>query len=163
MGILRRTATAGLVWLTAVMTLTAGLPHFRCECPNGSVKPFCFGVFCSSTGNCCGNACPAARGSVRACADAHRAACCCYGAKGRRAAPSGGHPVAQGRGCVKSFAPHTRYVVSRPRAADGAAVNYYAAAVTNAYSRTALRLPRGAHPPSPPPSDLVIVLQRFLI
>ena len=83
--------------------------------------------------------------------------------KGRRAAPSGGHPVAQGRGCVKSFAPHTRYVVSRPRAADGAAVNYYAAAVTNAYSRTALRLPRRAHPPSPPPSDLVIVLQRFLI
>ena len=52
-----RTALTGLVWLTAAMTLVAGLPHFDCRCPSGQVKPFCLATASKKTGCCCGGAC----------------------------------------------------------------------------------------------------------
>lgn len=50
-----RKAWAALVWLTTLMTLVAGLPHFDCRCPSGQVKPFCPGQ--TSTACCCGGSC----------------------------------------------------------------------------------------------------------
>src|SRR5215475_7170923 len=44
MKIVRKTALVGQVWLTAAMTLIAGVPHFSCRCPDGHVKPFCLGL-----------------------------------------------------------------------------------------------------------------------
>src|SRR5262245_55188664 len=63
-----RIALVGLGWLTALMTLVAGIPHFRCQCPDGGVKPFCL-AFGSThpSGCCCGGACCSAQGQE----------CCC--------------------------------------------------------------------------------------
>ncbi len=68
MVLVRRTALAGLVWLTAAMTLVAGFPHLDCRCPGGQLKRFCLG---SSKGSacCCGGACCSG-------GDGHRCCCC---------------------------------------------------------------------------------------
>ena len=58
MALLTKTAIVGQVLLTAIMTLVAGMPHFSCVCPDGSLKANCFtfssGSCCCGTGNCCG-------------------------------------------------------------------------------------------------------------
>jgi hypothetical protein len=54
---LRRASLTLLVWLTAAMTLVAGTPHFTCRCPNGRVKPFCFGTAFQKSGCCCNGEC----------------------------------------------------------------------------------------------------------
>ena len=76
-----KTIRTAFIGLTALMTLVTGLPHFRCQCPNGSVKPFCFGYGCSASACCCGGACPASPADVRhgrapAPGRNRRAACC---------------------------------------------------------------------------------------
>src|SRR5438552_2837856 len=54
---LRRTSLILLVWLTAAMTLVAGVPHFTCWCPDGRIKPVCLDLPCSNSPCCCGGAC----------------------------------------------------------------------------------------------------------
>jgi hypothetical protein len=46
-----------LASLTATTLLVAATPHFHCLCPNGQVKPFCLNVRSGPTGCCCGGAC----------------------------------------------------------------------------------------------------------
>jgi hypothetical protein len=41
------------VWATAATTLTAGMPHFTCRCPDGHVKPFCWALWLGSSKCCC--------------------------------------------------------------------------------------------------------------
>jgi len=162
---------AAFLWLTAVMTLIAGLPHFRCQCPNDSVKPFCFGFACSASGGCCGNACPSAPKDARharaaAPAGKHKASCCCCNAQAQHArGRADDTPRAQNRGCVKSWAQHQNFVPSRPVTADRDAGGSFAVAGIAVYPNPA-RIQAAAdlaHLLAPPPSDLVIVLQRFLI
>jgi hypothetical protein len=52
-----RAVQTGAVWLTAIMTLVAGTPHFVCRCPNGNVKPFCFAFLSGKNGGCCDGSC----------------------------------------------------------------------------------------------------------
>lgn len=59
------------ILLTASMTVVAGMPHFLCVCPDGSIKPFCPGPTVRSSfapACCCGGAC---------CSDSQQ--CCCQG------------------------------------------------------------------------------------
>src|SRR5947209_9321824 len=98
----RSTASVGLVWLTAAMTVVAGTPHFACRCPDGHVKPFCLGLASKTTGCCCGSAC---------CSGSRGGKCCC-GTRGTTADFCGrvrtsrpGDEVLQdcgGPGCVKT-------------------------------------------------------------
>ena len=167
-----RITRAGFAWLTAIMTLVTSLPHFRCQCPNGSIKPFCFGVFCSSTGCCCGDACSGAtRGpgcnAKPAAAGIWRAACCC-GHTGNRPTRNSGDPAqVQAPGCQKTLAQqHLAPAAPTKVVHDGAAVDSFLPALAawprldSAHTRAAKK---GLHSAAPPPSDLVIVLQRFLI
>lgn len=39
--------------VTAITTLVAGVPHFVCRCPNGTIKPFCLGCETKKTRSCC--------------------------------------------------------------------------------------------------------------
>ena len=71
MRLVHRTFLPLLVWLTATATLLAGIPHFTCRCPNGRVKPFCFGS-ASKQSCCCGD---------KSCCSAESDRCCCHGGK----------------------------------------------------------------------------------
>ena len=165
---------AGFGWLTAVMTLVAGLPHFQCQCPNGSVKPFCFGVFCSSSGCCCGDACspspkdthgnpkaaPPRKGRLPCCGAAH-----CSQSKPK---PSDGRPRVEGRGCQRSLAQQQHLAPSvQAKAPDDTGAPASAVLIPTALS--SLASARSAadvnclHLAAPPPPDLVILLQRFVI
>lgn len=44
----------GQIWLTAAMTLVAGMPHFSCACPDGTVKQLCVSGAANSSSCCCG-------------------------------------------------------------------------------------------------------------
>lgn len=165
-----RIARVTFIGLTALMTLVTGLPHFRCQCPNGSIKPFCFGYGCSGSACCCGGACPSSPAEVRhgrapAPARGRRAACClAYATNPADGGRSGGAPHAQNRGCIKSFAQQQNLLPSRPGAADhddGAAV---AVLIFRhpAPSPALARIDR-VHLAVPPPPDLVILHQRFVI
>jgi hypothetical protein len=165
---------AGFAWLTAIMTLVAGLPHFQCQCPNGAVKPFCFGIFCSSSGCCCRDACSSGskecRPTQKAIPDKKGKAPCCCGRAGRQPtrAPAGAKPEVQTRGCAKSLAQQQNLAPAGAAKAvhdQGAAEPLFPAALTFAQVDSA---PRGAdcgriHLTAPPPFNLVVVLQRFLI
>lgn len=63
------TLTRLLATLTAVMTVTAGLPGVRCLCPNGQQKLFCHG----SSGCCCSPGSPTSSDATPSCCGAHAA------------------------------------------------------------------------------------------
>jgi hypothetical protein len=169
-----RTTWAGFGWLTAVMTLVASLPHFQCQCPNGSVKPFCFGVFCSSSGCCCGDVCSGGPkdsqcNSKATPARKGRAPCCCaHPISKAQPKSSDGPPCIEGRGCQKSLAQQQPFAPLAPTKG----VHGLGTADQTLLS-AAIPTPLGSARPGtemsvlhlavPPPSDLVILLQRFLI
>src|SRR5438132_246346 len=108
-----RIAWIGHIWLTALATLVAGIPHFACRCPDGHVKPICIGTLFATSGCCCGGTC---------CSSSERGACC-RRAPGRMAAEqlhaksccqhqvrqTNGEPAKQRevgpRGCTRTVAP----------------------------------------------------------
>jgi hypothetical protein len=110
---------AVVMWLTAAMTLVAGMPHFVCRCAGGSVRPFCFGirlnlplVGCGAGRDCCPPECePADKGS--SCCDRHRAGCphCKAAAKAADSPQEVGRP-----GCSRSPADKPVFAVSGHRA-----------------------------------------------
>jgi hypothetical protein len=52
-----RTVQTGAIWLTALMTLIAGTPHLVCACPNGNAKPFYFALLSGKNSGCCDGSC----------------------------------------------------------------------------------------------------------
>jgi hypothetical protein len=68
MNLLGATLTKYMATLAAIMTVTAGLPHVQCQCPNGQVKLFCQWNASSSSGSCC---------ATRESAIAEAESCCC--------------------------------------------------------------------------------------
>jgi hypothetical protein len=165
---------AGFGWLTAIMTLVTGLPHFQCQCPNGAVKPFCFGIFCSSSGCCCGDVCSGgakdSRSNARAVPTRKGRPACCRAHADSRPTPkhSDGPPRVEGRGCHKTLAQQQQLAPS-----DATKIVHDEGAADLAVLTSTIRTPfgsarngtavNGLHLAAPPPSDLVIVLQRFLI
>lgn len=68
---IKKTFLTFCILLTASMTVVAGMPHFLCVCPDGSIKPFCSGPTTSPNSSatcCCGGTC---------CSDTSQ--CCCRG------------------------------------------------------------------------------------
>jgi hypothetical protein len=63
---LRKTAMAVLVWATAVSTLIGSSPRFECHCPDGTIKPICFGTT-SAESSCCRGGCCTKRDGTRSC------------------------------------------------------------------------------------------------
>jgi len=64
---LRKTATAFLVWATAISSLIGSTPHFNCRCPDGTVKPFCSGQATSESSCCCKGKCCCSTGGAGGC------------------------------------------------------------------------------------------------
>ena len=56
-----RAIQTGAIWLTAIMTLLAATPHFICHCPNGRTKLLCLTFSSEKTGCCDGSCCSASQ------------------------------------------------------------------------------------------------------
>jgi hypothetical protein len=151
----------GLVWLTAAMTLVAGLPRFQCQCPDGTTRPLCPDRASASDPCCCGGAC-----CSQVATSARKAAHSCC-----RAAPSRSQPDGQrfqSAGCSKSLVLSEKApTVSEKRVQTAALVSLLPAA-------PACGLIAAAPPAAPaaaawqthlsaPPVDRVITLLRLVI
>ncbi len=177
MGRLSRTCA---VVVTAIMTLIAGLPHFHCRCPNGQVKPFCldslinFSSHCCCQGACCSAQAPP-RGKPPQSPDASSALspkhsrCCC--------ATSDAEPAPGPRTCVQASIPGCQKTLIHAQDAKTSRGIQAPARDLTVNPLVALPLLSCWQPaiPSPnlgrvaeshglpPPTDLVTVLQHFLI
>lgn len=195
---LRKTATALLVWATAVSSLIGSSSHFTCRCPDGTVKPFCSGQATSQSSCCCNGKC--------CCSTIDGGSCCCKGSSSagpkKRNAPSCCH---QGRPETSSeaVAPRsgeksTQETSPDPRRGDSERLTISRTCcqktLVQAEGQTLVRpltkpiehlelglaflppLNIGSYVPSslrvrngwqvyglPPPTDLLTLLQRFLI
>ena len=168
---LHRTALVALIWLTAASTLLAGLPHFECACPAARPQPASPDAKAKAAGCCC-SCCVAPPGEP----EAQRPCCRPESQQPRPAkpkqtakAPAGAPELTQSR-CAKTLPPASDSVtaaVAKTDAAGWHTPELLAQAATGPDATLSVcglpcRLPwLIAH--EPPPTDLVITLQHFVI
>src|SRR5215510_3231127 len=92
------------VWLTALMTLVAGIPQLRCGCPGGDVKASPSAPACAAAGCCCCTATHQERGQAASSDEKHKCSCC-HQSPERRTANSETEPSAdlQKPRCIKEL------------------------------------------------------------
>src|SRR5438128_753530 len=158
------------------MTLVVGLTHFDCLCPNGNLKPFCFGFNSKSSGCCCGGKCCSLAGND-----------CCCGRKGGPSRPKarGGFPCCQqgdqqtgssrdarqhvqSNGCTRTLAGVEFFTRSQPKIKVGEYSTFSSALPLQAIYNFSFPTTnhggkfREIHLLSPP-TDLVVLLPHLLI
>lgn len=177
MASLSHAVQTGAIWLTAIMTLFAGTPHLVCHCPTGRIKPFCLTLSSGKTGCCDGSCCSAsqegddkglaAHASVPA-AGIKKNCCCCK--DHQEIAKDESRPDAKlgNERCQRTF---VEGIVAVPAPSVETPVRDLTAHLfILAPETTMAQAGFGAcdclfanHCHWPPPTDLVTVLQRFLI
>jgi hypothetical protein len=163
---IRKALQTGILSLTAVMTLIAGIPHFTCVCPNGKIKPFCFGVAVNSSGCCCGKACCASGPSGKCCCGSSGGCACPEKADKTPKSPENGYQ-AKSSCCTKTLAEQEISLVSTGKPtldqAEAPAFSHDDGPLVQSWpSATTARVAWHIHLVAPP-TDLVISLQHFLI
>lgn len=167
MRLFRQALQAGLVWLTAITTLIAGVPHFDCICPNGQQKQFCAGpsgdhcccgdTCCSSASGCCQvpASLPDQQEKPRCCSESQHLGKADLRADGKQLSSSG---------CTRTLAQGELAITSaKVNAERSVSVAVFAGApVWPEQLPTARHFSLEAHQ-LPPPTDLVVSLQHFLI
>jgi hypothetical protein len=179
MAYLGKAAMVGQVWLTAIMTLIAGMPHFSCLCPDGAVKPLCVSLTADSSGCCCagGKCCAHSRHSETGCCKATKPveagrstakSCCAAKQNHKPAEQSAPRFQAERKCCVKTPAQPPITAVSYYKTVIERDVSFAPLLPQSAALSTSWRA--GAHGPAAwqinltaPPTDLVDLLQRYLI
>lgn len=159
--------------LLVMLTLGGGLPHVRCRCPSGRLKPFCLAfLFHSSSACCCaaetasGGCCHAAEASAPE--DDEVPSCCAHSCC---AVPTGRTAEDTTRigatCCSRELAPSDEYTASVAPEAVGGEWDWtpHLPAVGSAFLLTDFRGVSDslAYLPAPPPPDLFTVLQRLTI
>jgi hypothetical protein len=161
-------ASRGQVWLTAVMTLVAGIPQVECRCPRELLQPNAPGQ--ASTACCCGKACSPG------------APCCCQTPADTPVEQAQKHEVVQHQGpqaqntqqelnqpqCVKALAHPETYSPSPATAIHGGDATPGANLSTSVVPvvvvpGTAHGLSSWAGQALAPPPDLVTLHQHFVI
>jgi hypothetical protein len=113
MALLTKTAIVGQVLLTAIMTLVAGMPHFSCVCPDGTIKAVCFTISspsscCCGTGKCCGatdgDGCSSRGKNKSSAADHGKRSCCGQHQNQKTSGPTSGSINSKATCCVRSLA-----------------------------------------------------------
>lgn len=159
----RRFSLTLLVWLTAAMTLVAGVPRFTCQCPDGRVKPDRFGssdqkTDCRCGGNCCG------KSSGK---QAVTTTCCRQRTTDKAVKPRNTESVFSGGCCIKPTgqpSPATLSASSGTHIAKGAAsVLLPNSDWLSSQHLFAAQCRQPQDHKRPPPTDLVIALQHYLI
>jgi len=179
MALLYKTALAGQVWVTAIMTLIAGIPQFSCICSNGSTKSICVSVAMDSSGCCCGggNCCSPSQDAGGCCckpvkaANADRPAhkSCCDARRDQK--PDQEQVVrlqADQKCCTKTLTQPQVTAVSYhktvvERDASFQALSPQSLALSPSWSATAKVPTTWQINLVAPPTDLVELLQRYLI
>lgn len=162
--------------LTATMTLVAGVPHFDCLCPNGRVKQLCLTWTTAKNPCCCGGACCSASGQASCCqrkdaksTSAGGARLCCAAHQSSSKMASSRHTkVAAPKCCDRKLAETEPLTVSSVKATaipDQELASQIAAFVTPVLFHSPAITLRDCWQLCSlgPPTDLVIVLQHFLI
>lgn len=173
MGIVLHLVRTCPVWLTAVMTLIGGLPHFDCRCPDGHLKQFCLAVAAKRTGCCCGGGCCGGQGNgccgVKPNAGPKRPAVpsCCEHQSSETTARSPVGVDGQAPGCVRTVAQTDLATAPSPAIGklDFATAAPLLCPHTSANLLVVSTLPHGReslHGVGPPP-DLIALLQHLLI
>jgi hypothetical protein len=163
-------AWSASVWFTAVMTLTAGFPHLQCRCPDGHIKPVCFGPSAPGPGCCDRACCPSARRGVPThppASEKSPAPCCCC----HRHAPSPpdrSEPLSglEPRGCTRVLTPAPEFTPGSAPHVDQpelAAVLPPADAGGPALPSSPDARPAWCVHTVSPPTDRVILFQHFLL
>jgi hypothetical protein len=165
---LRKCLRGALVWMTAASVLLAGFPHYQCRCPDGTLKLLCFGWAAGKDCCCAGSCCPTQTARAAAVKPAKKACCCCHGHSG----PDGKQADTAARvanpGCQKTvLAADFAAVATTPKVApDGPLAAPYLLPPTHLLALPAPDM--GPNPLTrdcsrPPPTDLVILHQHFVI
>lgn len=177
MKLIAKAPQAGFVWLTAVTTLIASVPHFHCICPNGQRKPFCFGLASSSTGCCCGGSCCSSSSGGMCCAqvqdssaDEQAEAPCCHKNRQQPSTVSpGSDSQLQGSCCNKTWTTGeyaipgpTKATAEEPSSQGFSVTPFQVAHASPDLICGGLRI-SWAHHHLPPPINLIIALQHFAI
>ena len=173
-----RAMQTGAVWLTAIMTLVAGTPHLVCVCPNGNAKPFYFALLSGKNSGCCDGSCCSAS-QVRdgkdfdtqpsLSATVIKKSCCCCKAHQEAARNESRTDVKLGK--VRCHKTLVEGIIAVPATAVKAPSQDLTAhlfvpalePVTGYYGFGACGCLFADYYHWPPPTDLVTVLQRFLI
>lgn len=162
MGTLSKLVRGCLLWAAVLMTPVAGTARVDCLCPDGHVKLFCLAVFAPSSA-CCGRDCC---GTPRFAGQHGKETSCCGHGGRQRGAPGGGRIA--GAPCKKVLA-EAKLLAAPPASAS---VQDQVAAATPALAPPAVSPADPGSPLSvlswhhrglPPPTDLVIRLQHFVI
>jgi hypothetical protein len=163
-----------VAWATAAMMLLVHTPRLHCRCPDGHTKPFCPSLFFPHSGCCCSNGCCGSEryGQSGPCAApttgsaAEGCPCCCHDQRPAEKEPQGPAATCNSTGCAK--------VVVKPPTVTPT----HSTALVHADQSLAALLPQTVLlAPAPrlhgqlawlvhllaPPTDLVILLQHFLI
>lgn len=164
------------VWMTAITTLFASISPGQCVCPDGRRKLFCLGITCGTKGCCCcGACCSGARSdncssnSQRTCMEAsnQKCCCCCQGASTQDSAATAEHSHVHGKGCRLMLSQSDLVAESGKNIAENdcpagflfqdgpSLVLPIALACPLAWSYETYR--------PPPPPDLIVNLQHFVI
>lgn len=171
MVILGRAIRTGGILLTAIMTLVAGAPHLVCRCPNGRIKPSCLSVFTAKS-TCCERSCcsplPAEANASPPAAAVKQTCCCC---ETNQEKPSGEHqsvPRLERAACQKALAEAAAAVFESPVKVSvldltGHLLGLAPEPIRSQQGFGVCTCWFGDRYHWPPPSDLVTVLQRFLI
>jgi hypothetical protein len=178
MGIVGRTALVARAWLMAVGVLLAGLPHFHCRCPNGEEKRMCLGLASKPTNCCCGGSCCSsaqgsdcpcclrgASGSIEGQPDSP---CCRHQSQANSEQAFSGSRLGCG-GCARTPAQVEAFGITHIKTvANGDLTPGSFQALPSPVFLSSSS--RAAHGPSswqtdalPPPTDLIIVLEHFII
>jgi hypothetical protein len=166
MGTIWRTVRATPAWLTAVMTLVAGIPQLRCGCPGVDVKPAPSAPASQPAGCCCCSAIHEDSSEAASPSDENEESCCCHRSQ-KRIADSQTEPPAdlQKPHCVKEL---QRTDAVAPTPTEKSDHQQQAGAQL---SRT-VPVCFPVHPPRPriwglhllpPPTDLITLLQHLTI
>jgi hypothetical protein len=172
----RRMFLVAHVWLTALMTLLTGLPHFRCQCPSGYVKSLCFSGFFSTGECCCAGSCCApssGAGATRSC-DApierkvKRSCCCCHATAAQNTGKKYSHSEIKIPGCKRTLIQATQVRHSSPQPINdclvaGLSVFDLAPFDLSLSVQAGDSLSSWQSYSQPPPTNLVVTFQHFLI
>jgi hypothetical protein len=164
MGRIRNIVRVCLVWSAALMTPLAGTPHIDCLCPNGYLKRFCLSVLSGSTACCCSGSCCGQPGTSSQ-GHATKAACCCHG-RHQRSDPAGSGIASTP--CQKTLAEGKLQSVPPTKTTPQGQETAVALGLAPVPAFSAVPADREcvlswqSHC-LPPPTDLVIALQHFVI
>ena len=170
MGILSQVARVGHVWLTAIATLVAGIPMVDCRCTNGSVRSFFAGLSSKAAGCCCDESERSSPQSTAAfvAKSGPEGRSCCHGKGRQQAGTSAPGSHLKDTGCTKTLTDPVVFTDSHAKQSVAKDLTAHTAFSVQGWSvkgqpeQDPIYFACHQHC-LPPPTDLVITLQHFLI